>query len=360
MPLSHIKKIIEAFNPVAYAQSRNFENGHCTTLSAYVSRGIISTQWIFKHIQAQGYSVNNCFGILQQLAWRDYFQRLLQQYPDLYQRALRSEPEHTLHFKLPEAVILGQTQITAIDRAISNLYQHGHIHNHLRLYIASCICNIAHSRWQDAGRWMYYHLNDADIASNFASWQWVCGASREKSYYANQSNINKFCQTQDQGTFLDCSMEAFPFKHIPKCLEPLISPEYPIVLPDFLPLHLNDNVPVCIYTPYNIDPLWRQEQHYNRILFFDTDLLQRFPMSSQSLQFIISQALNITSMQFFYGTVSELKDQISQFTFYQKEHPIFNIIGARTDSRDWLFPELTEVKGSFFKYWNAACRTINT
>jgi deoxyribodipyrimidine photo-lyase len=351
---SEIQNIIDGFIPAQYAQTRNFENGCCTTLSAYVSRGIISTSWIFNAIQTRGYSTKDCMGILQQLTWRDYFQRLLQYNPDLHQKAIRDEPIGSKREGLPTALINGDTQITAIDRAIRNLHQQGHIHNHLRLYIASCICNIANSKWQDGARWMYYYLKDADVASNFASWQWVSGASREKKYFANQSNINLFCDTQDHNTFLDFPMEQFPLQHIPKRLEALCFPNYPLHIPYFKPLQLRNDMPICIYTPYNIDPQWRQEQNYNRVLFFDARLMQRFPMSLQSIEFIISQALKIDAMQFFYGTDDQLQQYISRFIYYQKEHPVFNIKSARTDSRDWLFPEVTEVKGSFFKYWNTA------
>lgn len=355
-PFPDIEKIIDGFIPAKYTQTRNFENGSCTALSAFVSRGIISTSWIFNAIQARGYALKDCLGILQQLTWRDYFQRLLQNNPDLHQKAMCAEPKGFSRVGLPAALINGKTQITAIDRAIHNLYQQGHIHNHLRLYIASCICNIAKSKWQDGARWMYYYLKDADVASNFASWQWVSGASREKKYFANQSNINMFCFTQDHKTFLDFPIEQFPLQHIPKNLDSLCFPEYPLHMPQFRPLQLRVDVPICIYTPYNLDPQWRQEQAYNRILFFDYELLQRFPMSLQSLEFIISQALKINAMQFFYGTAAQLQQYISNFIYYQKEHPIFNITGARTDSRDWLFPEVAEVKGSFFKYWNTALR----
>ncbi|NBP06027.1 MAG: deoxyribodipyrimidine photolyase, partial [Bacteroidetes bacterium] len=187
---------IENIDPVAYGKSRNHIHGAVTRLSPYISRGVISTRQVLHSVLQRGYKLPQIESFVKELCWRDYFQRLLQNNPDLHQKAMYAEPKGFSRAGLPAALINGKTQITAIDRAIHNLYQQGHIHNHLRLYIASCICNIAKSKWQDGARWMYYYLKDADIASNFASWQWVSGASREKKYFANQSNINMFCFTQ--------------------------------------------------------------------------------------------------------------------------------------------------------------------
>ena len=77
------------------------------------------------------------------------------------------------------------------------------MHNHLRMYVASIVCNVAQSHWINPARWMYYYLLDADWASNSLSWQWVAGSNSNKKYFANQDNINKYCLTTQKGTFLD-------------------------------------------------------------------------------------------------------------------------------------------------------------
>ena len=51
--------------------------------------------------------------------------------------------------------------------------------------------------------WMEIGGGGGGGASNALSWQWVAGTSRAKRYYANQQNINKFFQSNPNGTFLD-------------------------------------------------------------------------------------------------------------------------------------------------------------
>jgi deoxyribodipyrimidine photo-lyase len=99
---------------------------------------------------------------------------------------------------------------------VEELKQTGYMHNHLRMYVAAIACNIGHSHWHLPARWMYYHLLDADWASNALSWQWVAGSFSSKKYYANQENINKYCHTQQRNTFLDVSYEAYETMPTPR------------------------------------------------------------------------------------------------------------------------------------------------
>ena len=115
-------------------------------------------------LQVKGYTQKEWAGFLQQMAWREYFQRVLQYNPRLFETALLKDPDGTYHRGIPVSVINAQTKITALDRALKKLYNQGHIHNHLRLYLAALICNVARVEWQSGARWMYYYLLDADFA----------------------------------------------------------------------------------------------------------------------------------------------------------------------------------------------------
>ena len=90
------------------------------------------------------------------------------------------------------------------------------MHNHLRMYTAAICCNIGQYHWLQPAKWMYYHLLDGDWGSNALSWQWVAGTNSHKKYIANQENINKYCFTKDENTFLDKSYaELSAFEKIP-------------------------------------------------------------------------------------------------------------------------------------------------
>ena len=57
------------------------------------------------------------------------------------------------------------------------------MHNHIRMYVSSLICNFSNTHFLNPSKWLYYHLLDGDVASNCLNWQWVSGASRNKKYF---------------------------------------------------------------------------------------------------------------------------------------------------------------------------------
>ena len=50
-----ILKKVDSINPLKYAVTRNFKNGHVTKLSPYISRGVISTKFIYEKLVEKGF-----------------------------------------------------------------------------------------------------------------------------------------------------------------------------------------------------------------------------------------------------------------------------------------------------------------
>ena len=69
---------IQNINPIKYATTRNFINGDITYLSAYISRGVISVHQIKEAVLQKGYKPYEIEKFLQELAWREYYQRVWQ------------------------------------------------------------------------------------------------------------------------------------------------------------------------------------------------------------------------------------------------------------------------------------------
>jgi len=69
---------INAISPIKYAKTRNFINGDVSYLSPYISRGVISVQQIKKAVLQKGYKPYEIEKFLQELAWREYYQRVWQ------------------------------------------------------------------------------------------------------------------------------------------------------------------------------------------------------------------------------------------------------------------------------------------
>jgi deoxyribodipyrimidine photo-lyase len=156
---------------------------------------------------------------------------------------------------VPTAILEAATGINAIDSAIQEFYKTGYLHNHLRMYIAAISCNMGRSHWKTPAKWMYYHLLDADWASNALSWQWIAGANANKKYVANQENINTYCFTNQKDTFLDIPYEAFSDMAVQEVLKQTSPFVLKTPLPNKGPIKIAQNLPSCIYTMYNLDPL---------------------------------------------------------------------------------------------------------
>ena len=363
---SKILEKIQSIDPVAYGRNRNFLSGDVSMLSPYIARGVISTKMVMDSLFERGYSVNQSFKFLQQLAWRDYFQRVGQNYPELSNTNIKNDPVHMVNAGISRAILEGNTGVNAIDSGIRQLLDKGWIHNHMRMYISMLHGNILNSDWKDGARWMYYYLLDADWASNDLSWQWVVGANSNKLYLANQENINKYSGASQHNTFLDCeydelrsrklthellSFRQFDFPSETELKEKL-KMKYPNIL-DTADSSLVLSGSIAIYTPYNLDPKWRIDVDLTRVLYISSEELKLRPMSERTLEFILELAGNIDLDYIVWGNLEEVNFS-NNVKVIVKEHPLFKFHNATVDERDWMFPEIRGYYSSFFKYWKLA------
>jgi deoxyribodipyrimidine photo-lyase len=360
---SAIIERVNKINPLQYAKTRNFIDGAVTYLSPYISRGVISIKQVQESVLAKGYSPSSIEKFLQELAWREYFQRIWHAKGDgLFEDLKQAQPE-VLHHQMIKAVTEAATGIQSIDNLIEEFYKIGYMHNHVRMYVASVVCNIGKAHWHAPSQWMYYHLLDGDLASNTCSWQWVAGAFSSKKYYCNQENVNKFTHSFQTNTFLDTEQEKLPNITLPKVLTATSELKLKTTLP-IIPLPILDiTKPTLIYNSYNLDPLWRKDEYANRILLLEPSHFQKFPISESVIDFIIALSKNIQNIQLMIGEVSELKE-LYQYSalgddgFISKEHPAFTYYPGKKDSRDWIYPSVIGYDNSFFSFWKKASRFI--
>lgn len=341
---------MESISPEDYGNSRNYIDGAVTQLSPYISRGVISTKQVFLSLKERGCDPSRIQKYIQELAWRDYWQQIWIEKGELINDDLKHAQPDVENHEIPQAIVNEKTGIEAIDQSIESLYETGYLHNHLRMYLAAMACNIGKSHWKVPARWMYYHLLDADWASNALSWQWVAGANSNKKYFANQENINKYCHSNQLGTFLDVSYDDFESIKTPEELLQLISPDLKTSLPPKIGIKINDECPTLIYNFYNLDPKWRSHIKANRILLLEPSHFEKYPISSKTVDFILDLAKNIPGIQVFTGEFSELKSEYLFNEIYFKEHPTSRHYIGQEDQRDWMF----SVKGyfpSFFTFW---------
>ncbi|NND78245.1 MAG: deoxyribodipyrimidine photolyase [Flavobacteriales bacterium] len=351
-----ILQLLDQIDPVAYGKTRNYIDGHVTRLSPYISRGVLSTKQVLEHILEMGHPFERIEKFVQELAWRDYWQQVWKEKGDSIFSDLKHKQPKGKFVGMPRAIDEANTGIDAIDRAIKEMYDTGYMHNHVRMYVASIATNMAECKWQDPAQWMYYHLLDGDLASNHLSWQWVAGSNSNKTYVANQDNINKYCHTEQKGNFLDVPYENFSNWEVPEILKELMPAAFNTDLPVCEELKVDDNIPTLIYNEYNLDPLWHNEMPANRILLFEPEVYRRFPVSQHRIQFALDLAKNIEGLQVYSGSFQTLEQELKGGKVIFKEHPLYEYDGKK-EERDWMF----DVEGyfpSFFAFWKKAKKQL--
>jgi len=342
---------IDSIDPIKYASTRNFKNGHVTKLSPYISRGVISTRFIYEKLVDKGFNLRKCEKFIQELAWRDFWQQIWVNKGDYINSDLKRPQEDVNDFKIAKSLLEKKTGINSIDEALNNLNKYGYMHNHMRMYVASIATNIAKSHWKTPAKWMYYYLLDGDWASNALSWQWVAGSNSGKKYYANQENINKYFNDSQKNTFLDNSYEFISSMEIPVEVKAKDNFDMITRFPKSEEIIINGSLPTLIYNYYNIDPNWRKDEKANRILIFEPEKFKKYPVSQKCIDFCINLSQNITNIQIFFGSMDELRFNYKVSNLIFKEHPLNKHYIGIEDQRDWLF----KIEGeylSFFKYWN--------
>jgi deoxyribodipyrimidine photo-lyase len=341
---------LENIDAVNYAATRNFIDGAVTYLSPYISRGIISLPQVKQQIleNHKPYQVQK---LLQELAWREYWQRIWQAAGDKIFTDLKQGQPGAAHHKMIAAIENADTGIKAIDENIELLYGTGYMHNHLRMYIASITCNIGKAHWLQPSQWMYYNLLDGDLASNSLSWQWVAGTFSSKKYYCNQENINKYSKSHQQNTFLDTPYEALTSIEVPRVLQEQTD-FFPVTaLPKANTILLKEDLPVLVYNSYNLDPIWYLGKDANRILLLEPSHFKKYPVSPKVVEFIINLSKNINGIQLFVGEFDQLQQLAKGKNVIFKHHPAFTHYRGTAEQYGALFPQVTGYFNSFSAYW---------
>lgn len=349
---------LDNIDPIAYGKSRNFIDGAVTELSPYISRGVIDTKTVLLHLVNRGFKYYHVQKFVQQMAWREFFQRVWQNVDERINTDLKQEQGARFQQGMSLSVDEAATGIEAIDTSIEKLKSTGNMHNHVRMYVAFMTCNLAGFHWRDPARWMYYYLLDGDWASNALSWQWVAGTFSSKKYIANQENINTYTKSTQRGSYLDTTYEAIADAQPPSALQAPGMPELKTVLPANRTLQIDTSIPTLIYNYYNLSPVWRKEEKANRVLLLEPSVFDAYPVSEKCIAFALEQSKNMDDIQLFVGSFAELQLLTQVSTLYFREHPLNKHYKGIEDPRDWMIQTTQPVQGSFFSFWKKYERQI--
>ena len=194
--MSEAIRRLSKVDPVAYGRSRNYGDGAVSYLSPYIHHGILTISQVRDHILGQVDQPEQAMRFVQELAWRDYWQRQARLHPERLWQDI--EPYKTGFSaqdyapELPKDIMQGETDVACINGLIHQLLTQGYVHNHGRMYIASYVVHFRRIQWQAGARWFLEHLLDGDEASNNFSWQWVASTFSHKPYIFNLENVTRY------------------------------------------------------------------------------------------------------------------------------------------------------------------------
>ena len=181
---------LEDFLPHAagYDVGRNLPSDELTSrLSPHLHFGEISPATVWHAVlQAKG----DATIYLKEIAWRDYAQNVILQYPDygrengrpnLDTLAWRTGPEADADLKAWQQ---GRTGYPIVDAGMRQLWTSGWMHNRVRMITASFLIKHLLIDWRRGENWFWDCLVDADYGSNTVNWQWTAGTGIDANMFS--------------------------------------------------------------------------------------------------------------------------------------------------------------------------------
>ena len=165
-----------------YQQTRNFPALDKTShLGIYLRFGAVSVRKIVsKALQSK----NETF--LNELIWREFFMMILWHFPHTTTKsfkekydAIKWDNNETLFKKWCE----GKTGYPFVDAGMRELNATGHMHNRVRMIVASFLCKHLLIDWRWGETYFATKLLDYEQSSNVGNWQWAAGSGVDAAPY---------------------------------------------------------------------------------------------------------------------------------------------------------------------------------
>lgn len=136
---------------------------------------------------------------LSELIWRDFFMQILWNFPHVTKGSFRPQYEKIKWRNEPEEINRwknGQTGYPLVDAGMRELNATGHMHNRVRMVVASFLTKHLLHHWLIGERYFAEKLLDYDLSANNGNWQWSAGTGCDAAPYFRvfnpESQIEKF------------------------------------------------------------------------------------------------------------------------------------------------------------------------
>jgi deoxyribodipyrimidine photo-lyase len=165
-----------------YEETRNFPALNRTSyLGAYLRFGAVS---IRKMMSKAINEKNETFW--NELIWREFFMQILWHFPHTKNDSFRSKYD-AIQWNNNEEEFKkwceGKTGYPFVDAGMRELNATGHMHNRVRMIVASFLCKHLLIDWRWGETYFAQKLLDYEQSSNVGNWQWAAGSGVDAAPY---------------------------------------------------------------------------------------------------------------------------------------------------------------------------------
>ncbi len=165
-----------------YESTRNFPAIKGTSLvGIHLRFGTISIRKLVDYVQK---FLNETY--LKELIWREFFMQILWNFPHTLNKSFKPDYDKILWENDEEKFKLwceGKTGYPFVDAGMRELNQSGHMHNRVRMIVASFLCKHLLIDWRWGESYFASKLLDYEMASNVGNWQWAAGSGVDAAPY---------------------------------------------------------------------------------------------------------------------------------------------------------------------------------
>lgn len=123
---------------------------------------------------------------LSELIWREFFMQILYHFPSVVNASFQPK-FNVLQWRTSEEDFKkwcdGQTGYPLVDAGMRELNQTGHMHNRVRMVVASFLTKHLFIDWRWGETYFAQKLLDYDVSANNGNWQWAAGTGADAQPY---------------------------------------------------------------------------------------------------------------------------------------------------------------------------------
>ena len=165
----------------AYHETRDLPAVNGTTrMSVHLRFGTVSIRQLMRDSRFVSEKYFN------ELIWREFYQMILAQFPHVVKGSFRKEYDQIVwrnNEQEFDAWCQGRTGYPIVDAGMRELLATGHMHNRVRMIVASFLTKDLLIDWRWGEAWFAKYLLDFDLASNNGGWQWAAGCGVDAAPY---------------------------------------------------------------------------------------------------------------------------------------------------------------------------------